>query len=54
MLKQLADDQAYRARWLAERRSARARWRRAVGWTVTTIGALVVVAESIVQLARLL
>jgi rhamnogalacturonyl hydrolase YesR len=54
MLKQLADDQAYRHRWQQERNSSRARWRRSVSWTVAVIGGAIVATASIVSLVHAL
>lgn len=53
MLKQLAEDQAYRARWAAERSTRYSRTRRNVTWTVATVGGLVVAAAALVQLVHL-
>jgi len=53
MLKQLAEDQAYRARWMQERSSRNARFRRNVAWIVAAVSGLVVAAASVVQLVHL-
>lgn len=54
MLKQLSEDQAYRARWVAERTSSRARRRRTIAWGIAAVSGLVVAAASLVNLIHLL
>jgi hypothetical protein len=53
MLRDLADDHAYRARWLAERSTSRARRRRLLAWAISAAGGIVVAVSAVVQLVRL-
>lgn len=54
MLHRLAEDQAYRARWHAERGQTRARWQRAVSFTLASLAAVAVVAASVIEIAGFL
>jgi hypothetical protein len=54
MLKQLAEDQAYRARWREERAKRWSRWQRGFAFAFSAVGALAVVAAAVVQLSHLL
>jgi hypothetical protein len=53
MLRQLSEDQAYRARWQEERSRRYSRWQRIVAFACATAGATVVVASGCVQLIHL-
>ncbi len=53
MLRQLEEDQAYRARWLEERAHRYSKLQRWVGFVCATVAAVVVVASGGVQLFHL-
>jgi hypothetical protein len=53
MLNRLADDQAYRARWVEERGKRWARWQRGTAWAGGILGAVAVFAAAVAQLAHL-
>lgn len=54
MLRQLAQDQFYRRRWLEERDKSRAKWARYIGWTIASLSGIAVVAASAAELVHLL
>jgi len=53
MLERLREDQAYRARWDAERNKSKAQWARRVTWALGVISAVAVVAAAVVQLIQM-
>lgn len=54
MLRQLQEDQAYRARWKEERSKKWSRWQRGIVAVTGILGAGAVVVAAIIQLAHLL
>lgn len=54
MLRQLSEDQAYRARWREERAKRWSRWQRSAAFTFAATGAVAVVVAAVIQLAHLL
>lgn len=54
MLRQLQEDQAYRARWKEERSKKWSRWQRGTVAVTGILGAGAVVVAAIIQLAHLL
>ena len=53
MLRQLEEDQAYRARWMQERAHRYSKLQRWIGFLWATVAAIVVVASGCVQLIHL-
>lgn len=53
MLRQLADDQAYRKRWREQRNKDRAIWARRATWFVGICSGFAVVAASVAELVHL-
>jgi type VI protein secretion system component VasF len=53
MLRQLAQDQEYRARWNTERARRWSRWQRRAAFVFASLGATAVVADALVGLVHL-